>query len=281
MFEKFYKIYDEETFEAVVLIQKTLGMGHCGDYGDMNGYMLGLVKEDGTVITGKLRLSWPIPVDASSGPEGFSRFKDVTCYRLRLSAMTIDPEADKHRQEYQSNCFCLREVLGEAELPEQLRAIRDDYLEDVVIDDDVLGKLTLDKDMESFAGEYTFGDDEFQFYLDSDEANVKSCTESLAHGRAFVSRLEELDKRMREYACQELYDDAVSWQEDADEDEQQYPDGLKKEDFIKVISLSEVSFALDGAVTVYYDDGDLFYGHVIVVEYNITTDTFESAYIAG
>ena len=28
MFEKFYKIYDEETFEAVVLIQKTLGMGH-------------------------------------------------------------------------------------------------------------------------------------------------------------------------------------------------------------------------------------------------------------
>lgn len=104
-------------------------------------------------------------------------------------------------------------------------------------------------------------------------------TQLLAQAQSLVKDQALNDALWRAHAAKHLLDNAIEWQED-DEDSA-YPDGLQESDFIKAISLSELSINEDGSFIAYYNDGDLFYGHVIIVEGKIKDMILEDAYIAG
>lgn len=57
-------------------------------------------------------------------------------------------------------------------------------------------------------------------------------------------------------------------------------DEITKSDFINRIRLSELSLTFDGNYSAYYDDDDMFYGHIVDVAGNIKTG-ISSASIAG
>lgn len=55
---------------------------------------------------------------------------------------------------------------------------------------------------------------------------------------------------------------------------------MTKEDFAKRLMISKVCVSTDGNFEIFYDDDDMFWGHVVIVSGNIETG-IDDAYIAG
>ena len=287
MYEAFYKNYESEVFTATILVKENLGIGHIANYGNFSCKILAMVLPDGTLIDNELTLNWPVPWENAPQSETFDRLKALHTYEVEVSKYLIDPDTmDESRQEYCSKHYCLHKVLKSDIEHSALQAIKEEFLREVAINDPMLGKIVLDKNMGNFVSEVDWcaGQDnasEVQLYLDVDEDNGETCTQSLSHAHTMFQAQEKFDRLMREYAAQNLLEDANNWIADDDEQSQLYPNGLSLEDFMKRIRLSELSIDSDGSISAFYDDDDIFWGHVIIVEGSIPNLTFESAYIAG
>ncbi len=287
MYEAFYKKYESEVLTATILVKENLGIGHIANYGNFSCKILAMVLPDGTLIDNELTLNWPVAWENAPQSETFERLKALHTYEVELSKYLIDPDTmDERRQEYFSRHYCLRKVLKTDIEHSALQAIKEVFLREVAIDDPMLGKIVLDKNMGNFVSEVDWctGKDnasEVQLFLDVDEEKAETCTQSLSHAHTMFQAQEKFDRLMRKYAAQNLIDDANDWIADDEEQSQLYPNGLSLEDFMKRIRLSELSIDSDGSISAFYDDDDIFWGHVIIVEGSIPNLTFESAYIAG
>ena len=71
-----------------------------------------------------------------------------------------------------------------------------------------------------------------------------------------------------------MLDTANDWLGDADEEP------ITAEQFADRITLSELAFRNDGSIEAYYDDGDIFWGHCIIVRMD-KNGNIEDAEIAG
>jgi hypothetical protein len=91
--------------------------------------------------------------------------------------------------------------------------------------------------------------------------------------RAF-KHLQNHEPKLRRNVCSHLLELAEDWR-----DEDNTPEWTL-ETFMKAVTITSASFNEDGAATVYYDDGEVFAGHVIMVA--VSSDgAFEDASIAG
>ena len=79
---------------------------------------------------------------------------------------------------------------------------------------------------------------------------------------------------VRAYAAGHMLDTANDWLGDADEEP------ITAEQFADRITLSELAFRNDGSIEAYYDDGDIFWGHCIIVRMD-KNGNIEDAEIAG
>jgi hypothetical protein len=95
---------------------------------------------------------------------------------------------------------------------------------------------------------------------------------------AYAADAAGTDARWRAYAAATLTDLANDWQDQADDAGSSAP--ITPEVFVERIRLSELSVAADGSATPYYSDGDLFWGHVILVDVE-PDGSMTDAYIAG
>jgi hypothetical protein len=70
------------------------------------------------------------------------------------------------------------------------------------------------------------------------------------------------------FAAKELLELANTWCDDAwDEEEEGKPfTPLTEKDFMDRITLREISLGDDGEYALYYDDGDMFWGHAVTVD---------------
>ena len=80
--------------------------------------------------------------------------------------------------------------------------------------------------------------------------------------------------KLRAYAAGHMLDTANDWLGDADEEP------ITAEQFADRITLSELAFRNDGSIEAYYDDGDIFWGHCIIVRMD-KNGNIEDAEIAG
>ena len=71
---------------------------------------------------------------------------------------------------------------------------------------------------------------------------------------------------MKMYAAKELVELANEWLQDDDEAE---IDEITKEMFINSITLSSLSVYSEGDFEIFFSDGDIFWGHSIIVSGNI------------
>lgn len=103
----------------------------------------------------------------------------------------------------------------------------------------------------------------------------KDCLRPLAYTEATVDcKTGALDRQLRAYAAGHMLDTANDWLGDADEEP------ITAEQFADRITLSELAFRNDGSIEAYYDDGDIFWGHCIIVRMD-KNGNIEDAEIAG
>ena len=112
--------------------------------------------------------------------------------------------------------------------------------------------------------------------MDVDEEGSISAKAALETWKLLIADSREWDDKARKYAAEEMTDNANDWALDADENAEE----MTKEDFAKRLIISEVCVSGDGNFEIFYDDDDMFWGHVVIVSGNIETG-IDDAYIAG
>jgi len=122
------------------------------------------------------------------------------------------------------------------------------------IEDDVLGTLKWDDNLNWFSGKFTDGRVTFEILLKPDEAG--SLASALERARKVVRKKDEYVQLAKSLAAENLLDLANEWNED---DEHR----LTAEDFMSRITLESMVFAADGGISFYHNDGNIFWGHSV------------------
>ena len=151
MFEEFYEMYEPEEQEVVALINRCIGGGFNwkGNFWEMTVVTLGIVFCDtGKVSTKEERLDWPVTEEERNGEKGWGRFGKEQICRLKIRRMKEEWAKDLVVQPW-----CISQVVKAHEDCPELQAVLDEYHKPVVLQDEMLGELTLDKDYDTFEGE--------------------------------------------------------------------------------------------------------------------------------
>ena len=151
MFEEFYEMYETEEQEVVALINRCIGGGFNwkGNFWEMTVVTLGMVFCDtGKVSTKEERLEWPVTDEERNSEKGWERFQNEQICRLKIRRMK-----EEWAKDLVAWPWCISQVVKAHEDCPELQAVLDEYHKPVVIQDQVLGELTLDKDYDTFEGE--------------------------------------------------------------------------------------------------------------------------------
>ncbi|MBN1486941.1 MAG: DUF2262 domain-containing protein [Anaerolineae bacterium] len=142
---------------------------------------------------------------------------------------------------------------------------------ETLIADGVLGELRYNEALNSYDGYLTLSGDQVEISLSLDEcADLGAFLES---AREFAQGVEERTRLAQVYAAQSLLELQNSeWASDGEV--------VTETEFISRMRLTSILLYPDHSFELYYDDGDLFWGHTIVVVADDTQD-FTVADIAG
>ena len=151
MFEEFYEMYEPEEQEVVALINRCIGGGYNnrGNFWEMTVVTLGMVFCDtGKVSTKEERLEWPVTDEERNSDKGWERFHNEQICRLKIRRMK-----EEWAKDLVAWPWCISEIVNAHEDCPELQTVLDEYHKPVVIQDEVLGELKLDKDYDTFEGE--------------------------------------------------------------------------------------------------------------------------------
>lgn len=211
-------------------------------------------------------LTWLISSDREAG-WGYD-FKQYGIYRLLVRKAKIKI-LDENRVASWNNRYLVLKVLewdaGQKEL-EALAA----YLQQPKYIHTQRGDFLLNRQYKW----YEMKTPDCGFTLDADEGSDETCEAALATYKKHEMNMPELDRQLRAYAAGHMLDTANDWLGDADEEP------ITAEQFADRITLSELAFRNDGSIEAYYDDGDIFWGHCIIVRMD-KNGNIEDAEIAG
>ena len=261
MNEKFYEKYSSDEQEAFVLIQQTLGASPFENQWEMLTTTLGMVFcTNGKVDTKRGRLNWLITEEERSSQNTWNRFKKGQICRMKIRKL-LDKYVPKNVAPEEFNAWCVVDVLEQKASCPQLEEVWEAYNQPVIIEDEVLGKLTLNRDFEMFEGSFQWNETEISLVLEVDAQDRSTWKTTCNTARSMVSELEKWDQDMRAFSAKELTSLANEWMEEDDESTLSITEKI----FAERISLSELAFPFEDGFTAYYEDDDMFWGHTIEV----------------
>ncbi|MBX0352877.1 DUF2262 domain-containing protein [Bacillus toyonensis] len=213
-----------------------------------------------TITKEDIRLAWLVD------DEEWRKSKDI------LTANTVVTLQVRKSE----NSLMLVKVLETPYKDDELEIILQDAMKPVFYDDGILGEFELDKRVKTFEKRMSWAGEECHLYFDwnEDKHMMKSALET-AH--VLFKEQYEWNMKMKMYAAKELVELANEWLQDDDEAE---IDEITKEMFIDSITLSSLSVYSEGDFEIFFLDGDIFWGHSIIVSGNIH-EGLSSAEIAG
>lgn len=143
-----------------------------------------------------------------------------------------------------------------------LKAILEEQKKPVTLEAEGLGTFTLNRQVNWFEAEVDWLGTQVSLSFDrEDEAEMERSQDT---ARALLAGAADWDRRVREYAADELLDLANDWAEESgDEDEEAQP--VTREQFMERMELEAVQVEPDGSFEFWFADGDMFYGHSIHV----------------
>ena len=147
---------------------------------------------------------------------------------------------------------------------------------DPIFIDNELGYFSLDRESNCFQGKIDWMDSkcDVQLRIEPGETEIaQGVVDILIKLHNYAN---EWDLKVRKFAAKKLTELANDWQSDIDIDSKE----ITKEEFEKRISLYAICIDADGELEFYFDDGDMFAGHTIIVYGNISGE-LECAEIGG
>lgn len=178
---------------------------------------------------------------------------------------------DKYQSEILNNRYMIIKIIKEISNDEKLDKIKQELLKPVTIKNSQ-GEFNLNRDFSVFEGEINWLSGKCNVHLNTDTQNGITANNSVEVLNQIAIDIENLDKKLRQFASEKLINLANEWNEDSDEE-------ISNEEFMKRLVLQDIYINSEN-ITFYFDDDDMFCGHVIIV--NMTSDfKCEDATIAG
>ena len=258
----FIALYAPEDEEKLVLIQSGTSADKTFLDTFWTAHTHALAMADATtgqVISGPCYLSWPLTDKDQEAGEYSKRFAKGKVYRVKARSWKGDALSEPR--------WYVTEVLEEIVPCPALEKIWAEYTKPVVLEDEVLGTLTLDREMSFFLGTGRGMEKKVQILLDVDMENKASWTRVRNVMKQLVADQESWDKSLRAMAAQKLTTLSNEWLADNDQiDRDPKKDPITEEEFARRIQLTEFSVSPGGRFTAWYEDDDMFWGHVITVD---------------
>lgn len=261
MSNNFLEKYDRNEQEIIVLIENISGASYFQEKWEMLATTIGMlfVKDDILQLK-KGRLNWLISDDERNGELGWKRFKKGQIYRIKARRM-LEKYTPKNLTVSDFNAWCVVDVLDNNVICPRLEKVWEDYNKPIIINDDVLGELTLNKEYDVFEGYINWKGKVISLMLEVDAEDNSTWNQTSKPAKEMIIHLEQWDKKMREFSAKKLTILANQWAVD----EKDNTSSITEKDFAERISISELVFSFEGAFTVLYDDDDMFWGHAIEV----------------
>jgi hypothetical protein len=211
-------------------------------------------------------MTWPISKEEydiqDENSEYFNRFEDGVIYKVigRLQYNTFGELAFLY----------IKEVLEENVSGTKLEKKQEEYLAPIVLEDDVLGKLVLEKSKGLFEGTYHFSGNDITILVEVEWRSKSTWKKPLVVARDFVEHIVSKDEAFREYIAsdEELYYAALECMKEYEDEceihfstPEEFANALRGR--MKYIFLNQ-----NGSYTIGYDDGYVFGRHEIDVDVN-------------
>ena len=214
--------------------------------------------QTGQVLSGRCCLSWPLT----------DKERDAGDYSKRFAkAISIGSDPRLERRRLSEPQWYVTEVLEEGVSCPALEELWAEYTKPILLEDEVLGTLTLDREMSTFDGTCQWMGKEVRISLDVEIEKKASWTRVTNVMKKLLADQEVWDKSLRAMAAQKLTAQANEWLADNDQtDREAEKDPITEDEFARRILLTEFTVSPGGRFTAWYEDDDMFWGHVITVD---------------
>lgn len=258
----FIALYAPEDEEKLVLIQDGVSADKTflDTYWAAHTHALAMADaQTGQVISGRCYLSWPLTDKERDAGDYSKRFTKGQIYRIKARGWKGDALYEPQ--------WYVTEVLEEGVPCPALEEIWAEYTKPILLEDEVLGTLTLDREMSIFEGTCKWMGKEVRISLDVEIEKKASWTRVTNVMKKLVADQEVWDKSLRAMAAQKLTAQANEWLADNDQtDREAEKDPITEDEFARRILLTEFTVSPGGRFTAWYEDDDMFWGHVITVD---------------
>ena len=270
------RTFEEEAREILVLLAGGGGAGKRNGFWDVSHYFIAYVDcQTGALHTGDGRIVYPVSDEQHDAGGILDRFRREAVYRLK-ARKKIPHVVTEGVTASSQNQFLIVELLEEEPPCPVLEEVLADYRRPVVVVDEVLGELTLNKDLDMFEGEVLWCGEQICVSLEVDAVNEGTWADASRAMKAMLAEQDRWDGDMRVSAARELTELACEWRESADEE---VPE-ITEESFARRIELRSIAMDADGSFSAYFDDDDIFFGHCVTV-YGTLADGVTAANMEG
>lgn len=270
------RTFEDEAREILVLLTGSSGASKRNGFWEAaHSYLAYVDCETGALCADEGRLVYPVSDEEYSAGGILGRFRDEEIYRV-TARKKIPQELPEGVTASSQNQFLIVEVLEEDAPCPALDEALAEYRRPVVVTDDVLGELALDKDLDMFEGEVLWCGEQICLSLEVDVANEDTWADARRAMKEMLAEQDRWDRDMRVFAARELTELACEWRESADEE---VPE-ITEESFACRIELRSIAMDADGSFSAYFDDDDMFFGHCVTA-YGTLTDGVTSVMMQG
>ena len=270
------RTFENEARELLVLVAGSSGAGkRNGFWESAHSYLAYVDCETGTLCADEGRLVYPVSDEEYADGGIVGRFREEEIYRV-TARKKIPHELPEGVSASAQNRLLVVEVLEENIPCSALDEVLAEYRKPVVLNDEELGELTLDKDLDMFEGEVLWRGEQICLSLEVDAADEDTWADARRAMKEMLAEQDRWDRDMRASAARELTELACEWRESADEE---VPE-ITEESFARRIELRSIAMDADGSFSAYFDDDDMFFGHCVTA-YGTLTDGVTAANMEG
>ena len=274
--DEWERTFEDEARELLVLVAGSSGAGkRNGFWESAHSYLAYVDCETGTLCADEGRLVYPVSDEEYADGGIVGRFREEEIYRV-MARKKIPHELPEGVSASAQNRLLVVEVLEENIPCSALDEVLAEYRKPVVLNDEELGELTLDKDLDMFEGEVPWCGEQICVSLEVDTADEDTWADARRAMKVMLAEQDRWDRDMRAFAARELTELACEWRESADEE---VPE-ITEESFACRIELRSIAMDADGSFSAYFDDDDMFFGHCVTA-YGTLTDGVTSVMMQG
>ena len=265
------EFYSEETHEYLILTcdETVAYVSIRGNDGQMHPFpasidILGSVDLTAGRQNGeRTKMEWALTDEEMASRSYSKRFGKLKIYRVKAfphKPFTGDKERYNHEPKY-AEAIYVSEILGESIPNAFLFGVLEKYKQPVTMHSDILGDFVLDK---RFGGSWECRCDwlgreiYFSFYDEYEDEELKEVIKNAE--RMWLDR-ERWDRKLREFAADEMTSTANNWGENS---------GITEEEFARRINLHGIQIMNEGDFDAWFDDGGFFGDHSVSVWGNLS-----------